>query len=750
MKFSYIILILLFSQAVVFGQNTSIKIVDFSNGEALPYANVGLFRMNGELLKGLASDGNGVVNFDLSERVTYQISFVGYETLEGQINKGEHITLEMVPQFDMLDAVVVTGQYGPQKADKSIYKIDVVGSKQMEQRGVNNLAEALSQETFIRLTTDPSTGTSLEMQGMGGENVKYLIDGVPIVGRVAGDIDLSQINMNNVDHIEIVQGPMSVVYGTSALAGVINIITKKNTTNKNMFKLTSFIDNKKNYNFGFYGSVIRGKNTITASGNRNMFQGLDIDLNVDENNASGADRYMEFKPKLVYTADLEYAYSANDFRIKAKTDYMQSELRNYTNPNPFTLIAIDNYFITQRSINSITVNDKLSETLSYNIVGAYTYFNRITEDIISDLSELTHTPADTTSTTFYNIMTRGNFTLLPQNSKIQYQFGWDINYDKGTGERINEDSAYMTDYAAFVSAQWQVLENLSIQPGFRYIYNTSFNAPPLIDTEFLTLDIPLIPSINVQWEAIKNLNFRVSYAKGFRAPSLKEMYLNFVDVNHNLKGNPDLNAETTNSYNASLGYKIKLDKYLIKIEPSVFYNDGKDAITLIVTDPEANAAETTNLGGRRTSGLNFNVALVYFVGLNLSAGYSLTGESYDYSGDEVWTPVINYSNYTFNAKYKFDKLELVLMANYKLYGETPGLSVSPSTGEYYNVFTEQYSDLEFTISKQFYKDKLNLVVGGKNLFDNYSSRTYGYEDGREFISPINYGRTYFVKVNYRF
>ena len=737
MKFNYLIIILLFSQAVAFGQNTSIKLIDASTGEPMPYANVGLFRTNGELLKGLASDNNGVVNFDLSEQTTYQISFVGYEKLEGSINKGEHVTLEMVAQFDMLDAVVVTGQYGPQKADKSIYKIDVVGSKQMEQRGVNNLAEALSQETFIRLTTDPSTGTSLEMQGMGGENVKYLIDGVPIVGRVAGDIDLSQINMNNVDHVEIVQGPMSVVYGTSALAGVINIITKKNTTNRNELKLTSYVDNKKNYNFGLYGSIIRGKNTFTISGNRNMFQGIDIGLLFEQEDDPIYKRYMEFKPKLVYTADFEYAYRNNDFSMKAKTDFMQSELRHYSNPQPATLIAYDNNFITQRSINSLTISDKLTETLSYNIVGAYTFFNRDTENITSDLSELTHIHTGTTTTVFHNIMTRGNFTLAPPSAKINYQFGWDVNYDKGTGERIDEENAKMTDYAAFISAQWNPLEKVSIQPGFRYIYNTSFNAP-------------LIPSINIQWEAINNLNFRASYAKGFRAPSLKEMYLDFVDVNHNLKGNPDLNAETTNSYNASLGYKIKLDKYLIKIEPSVFYNDGKDAITLIVTDPEANAAETTNLGGRRTSGLNFNVAFVYFVGLNLSAGYSLTGESYDYSGDEVWTPVVNYSNYTFNAKYKFDNLKLVLMANYKLYGETPQLSVSESTGEYYNVFTEARNELEATLTKQFLKDKLNVVIGAKNLFDNYISRTYGYEDGTERESPINYGRTYFAKVNYRF
>ena len=743
MKFKFgivvVSLVLAFSfQVSIYGQNTSIKVIDEISQNGISFANVTLYKMDGELIRGLITDANGLANFNLDQRANYKVSFLGFESLEGQISRGEHITLEMIEQYDMLDDVVVTGQYEAKKADQSIYKIDVVDSREMQQRGVNNLAEALSQETFIRLTTDPSTGTSLEMQGMGGENVKYLIDGVPIVGRVAGDIDLSQINMENVDHIEIVQGPMSVVYGTSALAGVINIITKKNTTNKNFLKLNGYIDNKTNYNFGLYGSIIRGKNTFTLSGNRNMFQGVDIDLNVDEDNETGEDRYMEFKPKLVFNGAFEYAYNKSDFSLKAKTDLMRSELRNYVNPNPFTQVAHDNYYITLRSINSITVSDKLTESLFYDIVGAYTYFKRDAQVILSDLSELTHTNTGTTTTVFYNLMTRGNFTLAPKESKLNYQFGWDINYDKGTGERIDDENAKMADYAAFASLQWEPLEKLSVQPGLRFIYNTSFEAP-------------IIPSINLQWKIIKDLNFRISYAKGFRAPSLKELYLDFQDSNHNLSGNPDLLAETTNSYNSSLTYKFKKEKYLLKFEPSVFYNDGSDVITLIVTDPQTNSAETTNIGGRRTSGFNFNIAYVLFSGLNLSAGYSLTGESYDYRGTGTWTPEVYYSNYTFNGKYNFKKIGLILMANYKLYGETPSLAPLPGhPGEFYNIYTEPFSDLEVTLSKQFIKDKLNVVIGGKNLLDNYSSRTYGYLDGSEFLSPINYGRTYFIKANYSF
>ena len=139
------------------------------------------------------------------------------------------------------------------------------------------------------------------------------------MGRVNGDIDLSQINMENVDHIEIVQGPMSVVYGTSALAGVINIITKQNTKARNILKADTYIDNKTNYNFGLYGSMIRGKHSITLNGNRNMFQGIDTDLNVDTTKfPSGEDRYMEFKPKRVINADLEYAFRNKFFQLRVK------------------------------------------------------------------------------------------------------------------------------------------------------------------------------------------------------------------------------------------------------------------------------------------------------------------------------------------------------------------------------------------------------------------------------------------------
>ena len=174
-------LLLLSLQALA--QQTFIKVIDQNTSEPCMYTNVVVNDVDGMYLDAGATDENGEIVFSLDRTANICVSFVGYQTYTESIRPGERRTIQLVPDFINLDAVVVTGQYEPRPVDESIYKIDVVDAKTLQERGVNNLAEALSNETSIRLSVDPSTGTSIEMQGMGGENIKYLIDGVPLVGR---------------------------------------------------------------------------------------------------------------------------------------------------------------------------------------------------------------------------------------------------------------------------------------------------------------------------------------------------------------------------------------------------------------------------------------------------------------------------------------------------------------------------------------------------------------------------------------
>jgi outer membrane receptor for ferrienterochelin and colicins len=141
-----------------------------------------------------------------------------------------------IPAFSQLDSlktlgeVVVTGQYKPQSVKNSVYQVRVISKERIQKTGAARLQDVLNSELNIRFAQDNATGGSgITMLGLKGQNVKILIDGLPMTGRqgTSNEIDINQVDVNSIERIEIVEGPMSVIYGADALAGVINIITKK-------------------------------------------------------------------------------------------------------------------------------------------------------------------------------------------------------------------------------------------------------------------------------------------------------------------------------------------------------------------------------------------------------------------------------------------------------------------------------------------------------------------------------------------
>src|SRR4051812_35201402 len=130
----------------------------------------------------------------------------------------------------LLNDVVVTGQYKPQSLKNSVYQVRTITREYIQQRGATSILGVLDYELGVRFSNDATLGeTDVELMGMSGANVKVLLDGVPLADRGSTRQSLTQIDVNTIERIEIVEGPMSVVYGTDALAGVINIITKKNS-----------------------------------------------------------------------------------------------------------------------------------------------------------------------------------------------------------------------------------------------------------------------------------------------------------------------------------------------------------------------------------------------------------------------------------------------------------------------------------------------------------------------------------------
>ncbi|RZK52437.1 MAG: TonB-dependent receptor, partial [Pedobacter sp.] len=155
----------------------------------------------------------------------------GLSTLEQNIEVGPNQltvpTITLKEKAYELKEVVVTAQYGPQSMKNSVYNVRTISAEKIRLRGATNVQQVLNTELGFRFNNDLTLGTTdVELMGMSGRNIKILLDGVPVVDRSDSRESLNQIDVNTVERIEIVEGPVSVVYGTDALAGVINIITK--------------------------------------------------------------------------------------------------------------------------------------------------------------------------------------------------------------------------------------------------------------------------------------------------------------------------------------------------------------------------------------------------------------------------------------------------------------------------------------------------------------------------------------------
>ena len=127
----------------------------------------------------------------------------------------------------ILEEVVITGQIKEVNIDNALHDINIIGLEAIKKGGFTSLNEILKFQSNIQISNDNILGSQINIQGITGENIKILIDGKPMIGRLNGNIDLSQVNLMNVKRIEIVEGPLSVNYGSDALGGTINIITKK-------------------------------------------------------------------------------------------------------------------------------------------------------------------------------------------------------------------------------------------------------------------------------------------------------------------------------------------------------------------------------------------------------------------------------------------------------------------------------------------------------------------------------------------
>jgi outer membrane receptor for ferrienterochelin and colicins len=632
-----------------------------------------------------------------------------------------------------LQELIVMGNYKPQGLDKSVISTRNLVIDKLASIGVQNVGDVLKYQPNIRLQQDNILGTGLSLQGMSGENVKVLIDGVPVIGRQGGNIDLTQLNIQNIERIEMIEGPMSVQYGTNALAGTLNIITKKKKEEGTAFSLTNYMETVGHFNLGSTFSWKEDGHGLNISAGRNAFTGWS---SVDTS------RFKDWKPKIQYFADLNYQFNVNDLKINYSGNYFTEFMLNRGKPlPPYLETAFDDKYNTNRWSNALNLSYLTKNKLTTNLLMSYSNYKRIKNtyyrDLINLKETLTENSGDQDTTQFNLFATRGTLANTT-NKKLNYETGFDINVETGGGLRIKDRIQQIGDYAAFISAEWHITEGVTLRPGLRASYNTSYAAP-------------LIPSLHLRYILSDNWTARASYGSGFRAPNLKELYFFFVDINHNIQGNPNLKAERSDNFNTVLNYKkaVGSDR-VFKFETSVFFNSIKNLISLAILRGGDNAYSYVNIDRFKTyGGQCFGEATLN--NLNLGAGLAITRRENRFSNQ-----TFNADTWEFRANASWTNIGRTGIDGniwYKHSGKQPNF-VQNENGTIEPNFVGAYNLADAGLSRKFFKNKLNTCIGVRNLFNVHNvdaqiSGGSGHSNSNN-STALATGRTAFAKIDIRF
>jgi len=726
------ILVLLLAGSEIFGQQASIIVLDAKTKASVPFASVCFQGIKTVSLKQCITDKNGKAPNDIKQTSKVAVSFIGYETLLDTIEPGITKTLLLVPAVLNMSEFVVTAQFKPEKADKSIYKIDVINSRQIERKAATNLTDLLSTESNMRLSQGGVLGTSLSLQGLSGENVKFLVDGVPVVGRLNGNIDLNQLNLYNVDHVEIIEGPMSVIYGSNAIAGVVNIITKENKNSDLTAFANAYLESVGVYNFNAGSSIRRKNSQFSLDLSRNFFDGYTTVDTV---------RSLQWKPRLQYNADAYYLYSGGKTRIKLSIQFFDEIIQDKGNlQKPYYETAIDNTFKTIRQTSKAEYSYTISNNRQVSMVGAFSTYNRKREVYQNDLTIPENKLAGGDTTSVGSFLLRTWYNRNYSNQKLNYQVGFDGNLEINEGERIEGGTQQIGDYAGFFSMKYDPSKKFTLQPGARFTYNTKYKAP-------------IVYSLNVKYSPTSNTSVRATYARGFRAPSIKELYLDFVDINHNLHGNPDLKAEYSHNVNLNFSYNRETSNAYLNCELGLFYNYVDNTIWLFQVGNDITTYTYGNVAKFISKGIQANGTVNFYPKLTLKGGISHVGRRFPENTADGSDDKFHYStDFNAMATYNLVKINSSVTANYKYTGRFPLLT---SEGLFVNEYIEGYSNLDISIMKSFRQNMFSITAGGKNLLDVQDVQSGmvnsgAHTGGGDGASRVAWGRTAFVKFTYNF
>jgi outer membrane receptor for ferrienterochelin and colicins len=725
-----------------------VRLLDDTNDEPIERALVVLYGNDDTLTA--VSGKDGIAYFSKVAPGSLRVSHLSYHSTSRQVSTStQMLVLRMQQNQEDLDEVVVTGLIAPTSQKKAIKPIRVISSQRIQNQAAVNLKDLLSNELNFRISEDPILGSQLNLQGLSGQKIKILVDGVPVIGRLDGNIDISQINLNNIERVEVVEGPMAVEFGSDAIAGTINLITKKKFTQSFNTSLNSYYESVGRYNADANIRFNLFNTQTSLSFGRNFFDGFSPNPSL---------RSSSWNPKEQYFTTLNLQKRFGKVLLRWNSDYFNEQVINLGDVNynsPFRTeapdsgiivypAALDDYYRTTRFNNSIYSDYYYNTNTKIKAYIAYNFYQRRKNSLLKNLGtgeeSFLEDPSTQDTTRFDLVNSRIIFSDVIQPKKLSYQIGTEFTFESSEGKRIENSYQDVTDFAVFTSFDYQLSNRISLKPGLRYAYNNRFNTP-------------LIGSLAARYQPLEKIILRASYGKGFRAPTLKELYFDFVDENHNVLGNTDLKAENSDQYQFSAQFTHPFNKESsLEINSSYYYNNIYDEIRLVsVVDPSDSDPRgefrNINIGRTQTQGINLN-SVVRVQSLTLNTGYTYAGELNSVAISNTISGFNFFSQARFNVSYQHQPWGLTASFFTLFTGKRNQLVEVGS--ELITTTFDAFSMSDISLVKSLWQKKITLSTGVKNVLDIQNIGTSNFAGGGIHSSgngslPIGYGRTFFIR-----
>jgi len=670
------------------------------NGKPLPYAYI---NVEGKPYATQA-DKDGRFSLTLPDgQYTITAKMLGYVSDTKKVNAttAGDISFTLVEDLINLGSVTVTGTRTPKLLGNSPVVTQVITADEIEKIDATNIRDVLVTELpGLEFTYSMDQQVSLTMQGLGGMAILFLVDGERLAGETLDNTDFLRLNTDDIERIEIVKGAASALYGSNSVGAVINIITKKATDawslNVNTHYGSKYNDYRHGGSLGLKGgrwnSLLNVQTNGMDSYSLNGKQGGDS-LSVYGN------RQWNFKEKLTYEFNDHTSLTARAgyyFHERDKSDYKKDRARDFSG--------------SLRFVTALSDIDKLEASYTFDRYDKSDFYSETKKDFL-DYKNIQNSLRVLYSHTF----------ALNNGMNITWTSGGDAMFDYLKSYQF-EDNGDRRQFTAdlFTQGEWTINKHWTIIEGVRADYYSlaGWNVSQKTGAMFKT----------------GNLNLRASYSQGFRAPTLKEMYMDFNMANiFNIYGNRDLKSEHSHSFTLSGEYAYK--RY--SLTATGYYNIMNDEITTLWNqslDDGKGAMEYHNIDGRNLLGADVTLMARYPCGIGAKLSYAYFHEftrngqpNTSDSRPHSLTAKVDYRKTLKN--YEFD----VILTGRWL-SKVDYNTLSSTYDSYVASSSPGYTIWNLSLSQRIYR-AFRLMLTVNNLF-NYKPDSY------EYNSPLTMGTTF--------